>query len=47
MEYATIGDIEELAMTGIAGARGIAWADDTASAPPSLEIDFSECAGRL
>ncbi|CAB4401223.1 unnamed protein product [Rhizophagus irregularis] len=56
MKYATIGDINELATTGIANvggprgapsARGIAWADDTASAPPSLKIDFSDCVGRL
>ncbi len=53
MEYINIGDIKESATIGMTGARGIAWADDTASAlsdcfaTPSLEIIFSECAGRL
>ena len=48
MEYVTIGDIRELVMTGtVTGARGISWDNGTASAPPSLEINFSECAGQL
>ena len=53
MEYINIGDIKESATIGMTGARGIAWVDDTAYAPPdcfatpSLEINFSECAGRL
>ena len=53
MEYINIGDNKESATIGIAGARGIAWDDNTVSAPPdcfitpSLEIDFSEYAGRL
>ena len=34
MEYINIGDIKESATIGMTGARGIAWADDTASAPP-------------
>ena len=34
MEYINIGDIKESVTIGMTGARGIAWADDTASAPP-------------
>ena len=53
MEYINIGDIKESATIGMTGARGIAWDDNTVSAPPdcfitpSLEIDFSKCAGQL
>ena len=53
MEYINIGDIKKSATIEITGARGIAQADDTASAPsdcfatPFLEIIFSECADRL
>ena len=59
MVYDINGEIKEFAMSVIAGvvpegpARGIIWAEDTASAPPncfatpSLEINFSECAGQL
>jgi hypothetical protein len=48
MEYITIGEIRELVMTEtVTGARGISWDNGTASAPPSLEINFSEYAGRL
>ena len=53
MEYINIGDNKESATIGITSARGIAWDDNTVSAlsdcfiTSSLEIDFSECAGRL
>ncbi|CAG8764319.1 11348_t:CDS:1 [Rhizophagus irregularis] len=48
MEYVIIGDIKELATTGIAGVRGISWNNSTASAPsdskgiPSLKIIWDE-----
>ncbi|PKC55017.1 hypothetical protein RhiirA1_476303 [Rhizophagus irregularis] len=41
MEYINIGDIKESATIGIAGSRGIDWADDTISAPPA-EIIWDE-----
>ena len=41
MEYINIGDIKESATIGIAGTRGIDWADDTISAPPA-EIIWDE-----
>ena len=53
MEYINIGDIKKSTTIGMTGARGIAWDDNIVSAlpdcfiTPSLEIDFSECAGRL
>ena len=53
MEYINIGDIKESATIGMTSARGIAWADDTASTPPDcfaipfLKIIFLECAGQL
>ena len=53
MEYINIGDIKEFIIIGITSARGIAWADDTASTPPDcfatpfLKIIFLEYAGRL
>src|SRR5436190_15563731 len=41
MEYINIGDIKEFATIGIAGTRGIDWADDIISAPPA-EIIWDE-----
>ena len=34
IEYINIGDIKESATIEMTGAKGIAWADDTASASP-------------
>ena len=53
MEYINISNIKESTIIGMIGARGIAWADDTASVLPdcfttsSLEIIFSEYADQL
>ena len=53
MEYINISNNKESVTIKIAGARGITWADDTASVPPdcfatpSLEIIFLKCAGQL
>ena len=53
MKYINISDNKESATIEIASTRSIAWDDNTVSVlpdcfiTPSLEIDFSECAGRL